>query len=857
MAEKKIEVVIDGKEFVSTATDRAGGSLDGFMSKVPGWAKVTGLLTAAFAVVSKVVGEVGDFVMDSISAYDAYAAAQVKLTATSKLTGVSLDELKRVTKTARDEFGLSAVSAVELTSSVARFTTAAGATSKASGLMASALELGAASGLNATQVAEGLTSALAGNDEFLNKLGLSNPSVIWEKYRVSNGLAKDQMDDTTKALAVMTEIMNAGSVVAGGYAERLESGAGQQEKLNNRMDEAMVAFGAAIQPLRVFTVQGLTVLVDVLGRVGLAVGRVVNAVGVLLVGSFQIARGVVGGLVEGLGKLTGNKELEEWGAKQTQAFPTFIDQLKKMEQGIDATGAATTKAGTKLKDNTKLTEEEIKKQDAAWKQYLKDYEAGLKRINDAHDAYLKLLPRLQPALQQAMQTQHIEGQNRALEASKVAADAAFKAMKDGATPLPALIKRSEDAVNDMGGKLSDAAGYVLDVAEEFGGLDEEAKTVLTSVQSIGASVQDMMKGGLTFAGVAGILGAVGSIVNALTAGSRERKILELESQARLRDNTTQMQALTRQMGQLNMDVSGATVAGVENVIEDIMQYPGLADSKDPFAREQILFNLLNNKGISKADFFDLMKKFGLDVLDKNGNIDWKQLPLILATLKGTNTAAPGNDFSSRLDILKSGFAVNNTSEIGQIGELIGLGGSFSDTLKGVFDPTDIAGSRERLKNLFNDVASGKLTEAQLGGLTGNQFLSLITDIIGRIDNLSPSTGPGSTGTGSVGSGVSGAGGAPTGGGTVTSGGTVVPVKTLADVLDGVVAQTTKLGAYHVEHLNIATAHLNEARTQTAILMDIADNTRGFKTGAVVDLLDIGLEEQRTLEAAERGQGASY
>jgi len=174
-------------------------------------------------------------------------------------------------------------------------------------------------------------------------------------------------------------------------------------------------------------------------------------------------------------------------------------------------------------------------------------------------------------------------------------------------------------------------------------------------------------------------------------------------------------------------------------------------------------------------------------------------------------------------------------------------------LAGVVDVNDLAGTRERLKGLFERMQTGGLSAADLGGLTGTQFLDLITDIIGRIDNLSTSTGGGSTGTGSSGTG----GAAGTGAGTVTSGGTVVPTKTLADVLDGVVAQTTALGTYHTEHLSIATAHLSEARTQTAILLDIADNTRGFKSGSVVDLLDTGLEEQRNLEAAERGLGAAY
>jgi hypothetical protein len=890
MAQKKIEVVIDGKEFVSEAAGKAEKSVESFSSKVKNFLAPLAALGIGAAL--------GGFFRKAIEeSLEGEQSMQRMQTAVSN-AGQSFEQMRpKIDRTIGDLTRLTIYTDDQLMAAFSDMTVQTGNANGALGNLGLAADLAALKSIPLETASSAIGKAMAGNTTALTKLipQLKGSSDIMGDLRIKVEGTAEKMGGTfagsiERAKNQFAEFAQAvGDAIIG--ADSMQGSGNRLVDLLVQMTQWVEAnrteigtLASGLLDLGEFLVNVSVILVETFGAglsiikraiwglagaTAITVGEMLKSFGILIEkgGKFLKIFGV--DVVEATGKklkdagqdmvdVNKNKLLNveaDWYQAQVKIQAIADRWSGNTVASVTKVGASLDGHGATLKKSTAVTEEEIKKQDAAWKQYLKDYEAGIKRLNDAYDAYLKLLPKLQPALQEAMQTQHIAGQNRALEASKVAADAAFKAIKDGATPLPALIKKSEDAVGDMGGKLSDAAGYVLDVADEFGALDEEAKTVLTSVQTIGASVQDMMKGGLTFAGVAGILGAVGAIVNALTAGSRERKILELESQARLRDNTTQMTALTRQMGQLNLDVSGATVSGVENVIADIMSYPGLAESKDPFAREQIFFNLLNNKGISKADFFDLMKKFGLDVLDKNGNIDFKQLPLILATLQGTNTAAPGNDFASRLDILKSGFAVNNTSEIGQIGQLIGLGGSFSDTLKGVFDPTDLAGSRERLKGLFNDVAAGKLTEAQLGGLTGNQFLSLITDIIGRIDNLSPSTGSGSTGTGAVGGGAAGGGSA--GGGTVTSGGTVVPTKTLADVLDGVTAQTTALGAYHVQHLNIATAHLNEARTQTTILMDIADNTRGFKSGSVVDLLDTGLEAQRSMEAAERGLGASY
>jgi hypothetical protein len=211
----------------------------------------------------------------------------------------------------------------------------------------------------------------------------------------------------------------------------------------------------------------------------------------------------------------------------------------------------------------------------------------------------------------------------------------------------------------------------------------------------------------------------------------------------------------------------------------------------------------------------------------------------------------GQDYASQKESVTAGFGVNQTNDVGQIGALGQLGGRFSSILQGVVDVNDLAGSRARLAGLFAQMNAGGFSAEQLGGLTGAEFLSLITDLIGRIDNLSSSTGS----TGSSGAG-SATGGGTGGGTTTTTGGVTVPTKTLADVLDGVTAQTTALAAYHVKHLDIATAHLNEAKAQTVILSDIADSVRPLRDG-ITNIADKGLEAERLSLAAERGLGASF
>jgi hypothetical protein len=67
---------------------------------------------------------------------------------------------------------------------------------------------------------------------------------------------------------------------------------------------------------------------------------------------------------------------------------------------------------------------------------------------------------------------------------------------------------------------------------------------------------------------------------------------------------------------------------------------------------------------------------------------------------------------------------------------------------------------------------------------------------------------------------------------------------------GVDAQTTALGLYHVKHLDIATAHLNEAVVQTAILTEIAANTSGLATYSAQ--INTDLARQTALDTTRRG-----
>jgi hypothetical protein len=156
------------------------------------------------------------------------------------------------------------------------------------------------------------------------------------------------------------------------------------------------------------------------------------------------------------------------------------------------------------------------------------------------------------------------------------------------------------------------------------------------------------------------------------------------------------------------------------------------------------------------------------------------------------------------------------------------------------DVNDLAGTRARLAALFERLNNGGVSAAELGGLTGSQFLDLVTDLIGRIDRLDPNaTGGGTVTIPDVG----------TGGGSVS-----MPAETIQAVIG---AMNTNLGTILTTHTTLheriakATEGTYETlQYHTTLLQRIADGGRS-------NSIDEALEAERFALAVQQGRGASY
>lgn len=791
MAKREVTVVINGEEFVSKAAQEAEAGLTGFAgfmdklkNKLVPVVDVTKLVELAVRGLTAAFTAAKQFVMDAIGAYDAYVSSQVKLAAQSKLTGVSMREMNALVETARSSFGLGTVAAVDIAAAVAKFASQSGKAGDAAKLMASALELGAASGQTAAQVAEGLSSALAGNDEWLNRLGLANPSGLWKDYADANGLAVSKMSDTEKKLAVMTALIDAGSKVTGVYSERMASASGQQERLNNNLDTAKVMFGAAIQPIRILVIQGLTALLNVIGPVVIALGYLASGVTNLIVGPFRLAQSAIGSVVEVAGRLSGNKTLEEWGRKNSQAFVQFTDDVGKW---LGVTKPATQAVHEQAKAHQLATVQITASKDAT-----DQHTESTKRLEAAHKPLYAALGMTKGALESLAQSA------RDQLPPKPAQDfnAAIESIRKGSDEIAANMKRvgtealtSSETTGDMAREVETFARGALDAAESFGVIDDKAARSLNSAINIASAVGQMAEKGFSFAGAVGVIGGVASIVNTMMAGDAERRRL-------LRENNAAISKLSKDIGGLKLNVSGDDIEKARTATLGFRANENSVSPNELQADIDRLSGLLSSQGISMGEFERIAKELGVNIRNSKGEITASGLNAAIRALGIVQPGRLGQSFQDQLSFFRESQRIDGASGSGALTGLL----DFLRNVGGVtalngLDASDPKALRSALRNLFVRLNNGEGVQG-LGKLTGQQFMDVILSIIGDIDALGTATGVSPTSPD-----------APiSGGGTSSGGGATIPTETVQEVIKAMDTNIAEILTSHTAiHERIAVA----------------------------------------------------
>ena len=825
MAEKKVTVVIDGEEHVSEAANSAEAGLSAFGKRIPFVVDLAKVLELGLQALAAAFQFAKDFAMDSIRAYDEYAASNQRLSAQSKLTGVSITDLEKAAKRARDEFNLGVAVANDAAVTTAKYASRAGDATKQNELLAAALNLGAASGLNAADSMQALEMGLRGQDEGFDKLLGKNPSTIWKEYADANDLAVGKMTDTQKRMAELTAVVDAGNKVGNVYNERLQTGAGQQEVMNNKLENAKIAFGAAIQPVRILIVQGLSKLIEVATPVVIALANVSTFLFEVFVGSFKLAQSAVGSVIEVVGKLTGNKSLEEWGRKQSQAMTEYVADLDRMEgktktatTAVEGHGKAHELAAFKITASADATKKATEITQAAADAYFDKASKKLgKPLADLIDITTTSIDRLAETGRDQLDPKNAEAFAKQMGILRAEADKGNAAVFS----LGQHVETGTVSTKKMAWDVVGIARGALDAAQAFGVVDATAATALNSVINLGTSLARLSGGDIS--ALPQFIGSLTSVISMLIGGDSARKQL-------FRENTLALTKLSKDVNGLKLNVSGEDFAKATNALTGIKLKGGQKNQIEDF---NTLLAALSAQGLTFGDFERIAKELGLSVRDANGNFQSGAVEPILAALKATSPGRLGGSFQDKFDFFKQGQTLDNVTGLNKVSGILdflkNIGGV--SALNGI-DLSNPTAARAALRTLFEQLNNGQGVQG-LGKLTGAQFMDILTSLIGEIDNA----GPG------------GAGGTVSGGGITLPTGTVTSTSTASEV--SAVSLLTSHSAFHQRTADATEGSFAELKKVNENLSTLIALTGG------ADGVDKALEQQRYALAVQQGVGASF
>jgi hypothetical protein len=846
MASREVSVVINGEEYVSKAADDAGKGMDKFTGGIKGWFRSFVDLKAAWDLASGAARFLYDQVQRSFEAFDNYRASLQKLEGAAKLTGIPLQQLTALADEGRKAFQLSSGVANEFAAEVGKLAQKAGDTTKAKDALAAFLEIGAARGLSSAQTLQAVQQAILGIDEGTDKLFGKNPSVLYAEYADKIGTTAGKLTDQQKAQALLDATVEGGLRVQGTYAQYLETSAGKQELLNNALEEARVSFGRSLDPLRLMSIELGQKLLPVLNTLVPFIAKVVILTFTGFAKVLNNVYGLVGTLATGIGLLTNNNAMAVWGAKTAESASRFGAALNELsdaasklgkttetaadkQRAIDEAFRATTQQakgyGTEVKDanekvatSSKAAADQVTGDSARINELLnRNLGPGLKEAIKLTEGALKDLgesarTQLDPA--QAEQfARHMQ--------TLVTAAGDVRTRIEG---IPEPVDRSNRTAQDMARRMGDIARSGLDLAAAFGVVSDNAATTLNTVINIGVNLARVI-GSKGKDGLAELFSSIAALLVRMMGGENDRRRL-------IENNTEALRSLRDEVGNLNLDVTGEDFGKIQKALSGVL--PLLAGGRG--AKNQAdIFNALRRVGLSFADVKKLADQLGVAVTTSSGAISVEGIRALLEAMGMVELGQFGQSFAEQMRALRAGFDISGADSRQQLLGLLNLGQRFAgESLSGIFGRglTDLASTRRGLVGLFERMQAGGITAAELGGLTGNQFLELITDLIRRIDDLAalPDTSP------------------------LTTASTTAEVVTATQTVETAVKNQTEavtdlLTEQSTLHTRVALATERTATAAEAILVEIR---RAVTANTVAETVDQNLETTRRALAAQRG-----
>jgi hypothetical protein len=333
-----------------------------------------------------------------------------------------------------------------------------------------------------------------------------------------------------------------------------------------------------------------------------------------------------------------------------------------------------------------------------------------------------------------------------------------------------LAHQDEDRLGDLQAQarnIEAAARGALQLASAFGLADEKTAATLENVAQLAANIPSLIaaiaKGGT--AGIIGaalpVVGAIAGIVQGLLGGGGESP----EEQARreaLQKNSEAIEALTRQIGEFGLNLTGTQVANVQTALDVAFRpvgrqaYPGIpggipVENPDPLGTFRAQMTQL---GITAQDLRTVFAELGLEF---DGTLDTlEELKTLARAIAQVELARFAETFAGQMTALQAEFELFDiTDPIRQLEKLRTTMSAFSPAIAEALAGLDLTKAEDRatlearLQAILGQMQAGTLTAEQLGNMTAQQLLDAILQLESTVDEANQDAGD-VTGTANIG-----------------------------------------------------------------------------------------------------------
>lgn len=227
---------------LSSQFEQAEAKAKKFNSSVKELFNTFGLAFGATAAVGLTVKVFKD---STEAAFEAERANR-KLSASATEAGLAYGVLAEKNKEFANSAGLSVTAATNITAKIAQLATFSGKPENIDKLQKSFLDLSAAKGINSGQIDDLIGTILSGQDEGLNRLGISDPGQLYKAYAKEVGKTADQLSQFEKVQAASNAVMEKAAIFAGANSDKMQSLSGQAEKASANLDNLYTNLGQGL-----------------------------------------------------------------------------------------------------------------------------------------------------------------------------------------------------------------------------------------------------------------------------------------------------------------------------------------------------------------------------------------------------------------------------------------------------------------------------------------------------------------------------------------------------------------------------------------------------------------------------------